>query len=311
MRTLIYLLAMTFVPVCCAGQQVGIGTQNPVPGSILDISDTARGLVLPRISAAARLRLPNNKGMVVFDSTAAAYYFNDGSGWVNLPPRGQGTGDLLYWNGNAWVAVEAGLGGQVLTLSTGSHIPAWAGPTTDTVFTDPRDHQTYRIAQFGSQIWMTQNLNYSPVSFSWCYNNTDTNCNSYGRLYDYYGALSAAPPGWHLPTDAEWDTLVNFLGGAAVAGGAMKSLSYWNAPNTGATNSSGFNAFPAGWYYHFSLGQGIFNSLGNEAFFYSATLGGVYYDIPWIRKLNRNSAAVERTAWPPQDGMSVRCVKNK
>jgi len=311
MRKYIFLIAMTFLPGVFWGQQVGIGTQNPLPGSILDISDTARGVVLPRVSTAARLRLPNHKGMVVFDSTAAGYFFNDGNGWVNLPPRGQGIGDLLYWNGNSWTAVQAGLGGQVLTLSTGSHIPTWSGPTTDTLFTDPRDHQTYRIAQLGSQIWMTQNLNYSPVTFSWCYNFSTTNCNEYGRLYDHYGALEAVPPGWHLPSDAEWDTLVSFLGGAAVAGGAMKSLSHWNAPNTGATNSSGFNALGAGWYYHFGLGQGIFNSLGNEANFYSSTLGGLYNDTPWIRRLSKNSAAIERTSWAPQDGMSVRCVKNK
>ncbi len=311
MQIIIFFVAMLFLPAICVSQQIGIGTQNPVPGSILDITDTARGVVLPRMSATARLRLSNTKGMVVFDSTAGAYFFNDGIGWVNLPPKGQGAGDLLYWNGNSWVAVQAGLGGQVLTLSTGSHIPTWSGPTTDTMFTDPRDNQSYRIAQLGSQIWMTQNLNYSPVTFSWCYDANSTNCNTYGRLYDYYGALGAVPPGWHLPSDAEWDTLVNFLGGAAIAGGAMKSLSQWNAPNTGATNSSGFNALAAGWYYHFGLGQGIFNSLGNEAFFYSATLGGPYNDTPWIRKLSRNSAAVERTGWPPQDGMSVRCVKNK
>jgi len=310
MPGIFYFIALLLLPMLSTSQQVGIGTQNPVAGSILEISDTARGVVLPRMATSARMRLPNIKGMIVFDSTAATYFFNDGNGWTNLPPKGQNAGDLLYWNGEKWMAVPAGLGGQVLTLSTGSHIPVWSGPTTDTIFTDPRDNQQYRIAQFGKQIWMAQNLNYSPVTWSWCYDNNTNNCGMYGKLYDYYGALSAVPPGWHLPTDAEWDTLVNFLGGPSVAGGAMKSLSSWNAPNTGATNSSGFNVLAGGWYYHYGLGQGIFTSLGNEAFFYSSTLGGVYLDTPWIRKLSRNSAAVERTGWPFQDGMSVRCIKN-
>lgn len=310
MPAIAYLFFLLLLPVVSLSQQVGIGTEHPHPFSILDISDTSRGVVLPRMTTAARLRLPDAKGMVVFDSTEATYYFNDGGGWTNLPPKGQHTGDLLYWNGKKWTAVEAGLGGQVLTLSSGSHIPVWSGPTTDTMFTDPRDNQQYRIAQFGQQVWMTQNLNYSPVSFSWCYDNSNTNCNQYGRLYDYYGALEAVPPGWHLPTDAEWDTLVNFLGGADVAGGAMKALTTWNFPNTGATNSSGFHALASGFYYRFSLSQGIFTSLGNEAFFYSSTLGGTYLDTPWIRKLSRNTAAVERTGWSMQDGMSVRCIKN-
>ncbi|MBL0359215.1 MAG: hypothetical protein IPP72_21155 [Chitinophagaceae bacterium] len=307
-------LSLTVLLLCllftARAQQVGIGTQQPVAGAILDISDTARGLVIPRMGTAARLRLPNTKGMMVFDSVASGYYFNDGSGWINLPPKANNPGDMLYWNGNQWAPIAAGLGGQVLTLGTGTHTPSWKGPTTDTMFTDPRDNQQYRIKQFGSQIWMTQNLNYAPITWSWCYSYSADNCNIYGKLYDYYGALQAPPPGWHLPSDAEWDTLINYLGGPAVAGGALKSLSLWNPPNTGATNSSGFNGLPGGWYYHYGLGQGIFNSLGNEAFFYSSTLTGIYFESAWIRKLSAGSAAVERTTWPPQDGMSVRCIKD-
>jgi hypothetical protein len=136
MRCFICLALIILFPLLgLKGQQVGIGTNQPVPGSILDISDTARGVVLPRMATSARLRLPNTKGMIVFDTTAAAYYFNDGTGWTNLPPKGNSAGDMLYWNGDKWACVSSGLGGQVLTLSNGSHIPSWKGPTTDTMFT--------------------------------------------------------------------------------------------------------------------------------------------------------------------------------
>ena len=54
------------------------------------------------------------------------------------------------------------------------------------------------------------------------------------------------PCGWHVPTDAEWTTLIVYLGGAWEAGGKMKARSGWSSPNTGATNSSGFTGFPGG-----------------------------------------------------------------
>jgi|GEM_PF-4373568 len=304
------LILVGFVAIChtLTAQQVGIGTQQPAPGSVLDISDTARGVVLPRMGTAARLRLPDTKGMVVFDTVALSYFFNDGSGWTNLPPRANNVGDMLFWNGTKWTAVAAGLGGQVLTLSTGTHIPAWKGPTTDTVFTDPRDQQQYRIKQFGTQVWMTQNLNYGSVSYSWCYENNGSNCDTYGRLYDYFGALQAVPPGWHLPSDAEWDTLVNYLGGTAIAGGTMKSTSaLWEAPNTGATNSSGFNALPGGWFYHFSI-TGLFNFINRHAFFWSSTMPDP--GAGWARLLTTNSTAVQRLYEPFQDGLAVRCIKD-
>ena len=124
--------------------------------------------------------------------------------------------------------------------------------------------------QIGAQIWTLKNLdvttyrNGDPIpqvtdltawgnltTGAWCYYDNDPNNGAiYGKLYNWYAVndpRGLAPQGWHVPTETEWTTLINYLGGASVAGGKMKSTgtTYWGSPNTG-TNSSGFSALPGG-----------------------------------------------------------------
>jgi len=89
----------------------------------------------------------------------------------------------------------------------------------------------------------------------WCYYNNDAaNGAIYGKLYNWYAAklldldMASTSFGWRVPTSAQFTTLTNALGGAAVAGGKMKmtGTDYWNTPNTGATNESGFTALGGG-----------------------------------------------------------------
>ena len=82
------------------------------------------------------------------------------------------------------------------------------------------------------------------------------NCNNYkgyGYLYNWYAVNTGnlAPTGWHVPTDAEWTTLSSYLGGEPYAGGKLKEagISHWAYPNAGATNESGFDAYPSGYRY--------------------------------------------------------------
>lgn len=308
MRNILFIFSLFFFPFAPKSQQVGIGTKTPNSFTILDVYDTAHGVLLPRMSSTARLNLPNTKGMVVFDTVALGYWYNDGTGWINLPPKAKSVGDMLYWNGSQWSTIPVGLGGQVLTLSTGTHIPAWKGPTTDSIFTDSRDGQQYRIKQYGSQVWMTQNLNYFAYPSSTCYDKISGNCTIYGRLYDLATALLAVPPGWHLPSDAEWDTLINFLGGSNVAGGAMKNISGWNLPNVGATNSSGFNGMPGGAFSWGGHGE-IFCCVGDGGFFWSSTLSiGIKVWIRWLS--NTTEAIIRDDNILTQDGASVRCVRD-
>jgi uncharacterized protein (TIGR02145 family) len=124
---------------------------------------------------------------------------------------------------------------------------------------DARDGQKYATVCIGTQTWMAQNLDYNAPG-SLLYNNDPANGPIYGRLYNWKTVMQGAAPstanpsgvqgicpkGWHVPSPAEYAVLVAALGGNAVAGGAMKSTSYWQSPNTGATNSSGFFATPAG-----------------------------------------------------------------
>ena len=80
------------------------------------------------------------------------------------------------------------------------------------------------------------------------YNDSIQYKNLYGALYNWYTVNTGklCPTGWHIPTYIEWDTLMNYLGGLNIAGGALKSTTGWNSPNIGATNSSGFTALPGG-----------------------------------------------------------------
>ncbi|MCP4122603.1 MAG: hypothetical protein GY751_12690 [Bacteroidetes bacterium] len=175
-------------------------------------------------------------------------------------------------------------------------------------FTDARDGQTYRIVTIGDQIWMAENLNYiPPVGMSWCYDLNPANCDEYGLLYDWHTALTIAPDGWHLPSDAEWDELINFLGGSSVAGGKMKEegRNHWDAPNTGATNESGFTGLPAGFLRDFG---NPFVSIQVAGIFWSSTENNS--TIAWCRSLSYDKTIVSRGAYDKSWGFSVRCIKD-
>ncbi len=133
----------------------------------------------------------------------------------------------------------------------------------------------------GSQRWMAENLNYAGATGDTgsCYNDSPDSCAKYGRLYTWSqlmkGQLSSAaspsgiqglcPTGWHIPSDAEWDTLMNAVGGVSDAGTMLKSTGGWyNAGN--GTDSYGFRALPGGYVY-----GGSSNDIGNYGNWWSAT----------------------------------------
>jgi uncharacterized protein (TIGR02145 family) len=153
---------------------------------------------------------------------------------------------------------------------------------------------------------------------------TGTNAMNYGFLYNWYAVkgifkteviastdtLRICPTGWHVPTDAEWTTLVTYLNTVAPTGsvgGKMKTIgtAYWNSPNTGATNESGFSAFPGG-YRNF---DGSFSYIRSFAVFWSATDSGT--SNPWYRYLiNDNGGVFRSNGHSKSVGFSVRCLRD-
>jgi hypothetical protein len=98
--------------------------------------------------------------------------------------------------------------------------------------------KTYKTVNIGEQVWMAENLNYN-ASGSVCYNYDPSNCDKYGRLYNWATAKIVCPAGWHLPSDAEWDALMTAVGGSSIAGTKLKSRNGWNNNGNG-TDESGF-----------------------------------------------------------------------
>ena len=110
----------------------------------------------------------------------------------------------------------------------------------------------------------------------------------------------------HVPTDAEYTVLTDYLGGESVAGGKMKEegTEHWNSPNTGATNESGFTLLPGG-ERHYSTGA--YSSKNTYALLWSTTEeegGGLH------RLINYNSSQIDRRNYYKRLGLSVRCLKD-
>ncbi|MDO8952800.1 MAG: fibrobacter succinogenes major paralogous domain-containing protein, partial [Draconibacterium sp.] len=149
------------------------------------------------------------------------------------------------------------------------------------------DTTEYESVTIGTQVWMLKNLNVTTyrngdaiynvtdntewrnlTTGAYCdYENSSIKADTYGRLYNWYAindSRNIAPTGWHVATDGEWTTLINYLGGLNLAGGKLKEIgtSHWNTPNIGATNESGFTALPGG-YRHYDGGSYDLKNMGS------------------------------------------------
>lgn len=196
-------------------------------------------------------------------------------------------------------------------LSTLLFTQAGIAQSTGT-FTDSRDGQTYKTisvenAMTGNTvIWMAQNLNYK-VQNSYAYDDDESNRKEFGLLYTWEAAKKACPNGWHLATDSEWSMLVSEFGGADKAGEDLKSVKGWNEDEDGnGTNSSGFNALPAG-----VRGDNGYNVLGYFSFWWSSTSTGEegkasFWDISYMSLRSK----VFHFEGNILNGMSVRCVRD-
>ena len=208
------------------------------------------------------------------------------------------------------------------------------------------DGNVYHTITIGTQTWMVENLkttkyndgtaipnvidntewtNLITPAYCWYSNDAATYKNSHGALYNWYTVNTAklAPLGWHVPTDAEWTTLENFLiangynyDGTTTENKIAKSLSTttgWSAStdigdvgnDPSSNNSSGFSGFPGGCRFT----DGTFNYFGTSERWWSST----QFDSndAWNRNLYHFLSRVNRTNYNKQYGFSVRCLMDK
>jgi len=200
------------------------------------------------------------------------------------------------------------------------------------------DGNTYPTILIGLQCWFKENLKVSknPTGIEitrYCYGGNSSNCSSYGGLYTWTTIMNGAtesnmipsgvqgicPDGWHLPSDAEWIQLEEYLGmcsgiseGCSGATGyrgtneghKLKSTTDWTGGVNGS-NSSGFTALPAG-----RLLSGNFQNLGYQANFYTTTEDS---DNVWTRMITAHPTYtnfIARSTDQKTTGYSVRCIKD-
>lgn len=209
-------------------------------------------------------------------------------------------------------------------------------------FIDTRDGNFYQTVTIGNQIWMAENLKYLPevtgslmgsnndiykYYYVYGYEGTDTaaakltsNYNTYGVLYNFAAATNGegysyqnepeqgvCPTGWHLPTDAEWEELRNFIGGIPYGGKLKSTGDSWSPPNTAATNETGFSALPAGYRVPSPVN---FSGVGEFGYWWSSSyIQGVGSDYANAVILFHNDSIFHKTFYDKSSGFSVRCIK--
>jgi uncharacterized protein (TIGR02145 family)/uncharacterized repeat protein (TIGR02543 family) len=236
---------------------------------------------------------------------------------ITLP--GQGSMARTGYNFIGWSRNSDGTGTNYAANSSYTvtgNVSLYAKWVVIHTLADPLSYggQTYKTVKSGSQTWMAENLNYQPSSGnSWCYDNVESNCNTYGRLYDWSTALIVCPTGWHLPSRREWGGLAIAAGGTGeygndgTAGTKLKSTSGWNIYNDvrgSGTDDYGFSALPGGYRY----AGGSFNGAGYNGFWWTATGSGS--GIAYIRYMNYYDVNVREDSYDMGYGFSVRCVQD-
>lgn len=180
---------------------------------------------------------------------------------------------------------------------------------------DSRDGKTYRAVSIGDQTWMAENLNFETESGSFCYDDVAANCDKYGRLYQGSVSQDACPSGWHLPSAAEWDSLVSVAGGNSAAGSALKSRWGWNMKGT---DLYGFSAVASGRKFEHAALVGYANVkyygyAGDVAGYWGAdqdTTENGQVTMPVVLLYTAYADSVARRRDSPIAGYSIRCVKD-
>ena len=205
---------------------------------------------------------------------------------------------------------------------------------------DDRDGNKYKAVKIGNQLWMAENLKYlpsvvghgtgsrtDPYYYVYDYDGivvadakATANYTTYGVLYNWPAAMNGAlssnsnpsgiqgvcPAGWHLPSDAEWTELTDYLGGESVAGSKLKETGeiHWLSPNTGATNETGFTALPGGYRNPFFY----FANIGRSGHWWSSAVYNTYDAWRWY--LDSYLTGFYQDYHDKESSYSVRCVRD-
>ena len=279
----------------------------PITGTLLNCSGQA--LESGYVRMGSQVYLLNNGAFTIQTCATGSYSF-----------RGYNTTNPDTIKVSEWITVQV------------NSLGADAGniPTCSTIFGTVTDIEgnIYPTVLIGNQWWMAENLrtatysNGEPIpnitdntawtqlsSGAWCnYNHDLANDSLYSKLYNWYTTVDPrglCPTGWHVPTDAEWTVLADYLGGVSVAGGKMKSITGWNGQNMGGTNESGFSGLPGGYRANNS---GFFYNVGYYGYWWSSS--EFSSTVAWRRALNYNDGSAGRYNLYKQNGFSVRCLRD-
>lgn len=207
---------------------------------------------------------------------------------------------------------------------------------TSTSSTNTNSSSLIETTKIGEQEWMRENLNLDHFQNgdiiqevktdsewqkagknkepAWCYyGNNSLNGEKYGKLYNFYAVTDPrglAPNGWHVPTDAEWTLLTDYLtnnGHSGAEGRALKSKFGWNdyKGNSGnGTDTYGWLGLPGG-----SRGlDGYFDYIGYDGYWWSSSQSST--SDAWNRYVYYNYDYVSSYLYNKQDGFSVRCLRD-
>jgi len=202
-------------------------------------------------------------------------------------------------------------------------------------FCDARDGKKYVYVSIGEQVWMAENLNYN-ASGSKCYNNSETNCTTYGRLYDWATAMALdvscntttcpvsenykgiCPDGWHLPSNAEWGALMQFVNpscsltgdeNCANAGTKLKAASIWSSVSKG-TDAYYFAALPGGELAYGGVYSGRFTGIERYGYWWSSSESEYGPEHVATLRMGGEDDYVMRANSYKSGVYSVRCLQN-
>lgn len=313
MKKLIPLVILVLFLNQATFSQVSIGAAEPDGSAVLELKSEQRGFLPPRLTGAQR--------DAIVDPAAGLMIFciDCGTGI---------TGELQVFNGAEWT-----------NLTGGAATAPWE---CGDPLIDPRDIESYETVLIDDQCWMAEDLNVgvridgtnsqsdNSVIEKYCFNDTESNCDIYGGLYQWdeamqyttqQGTRGICPLGWHIPTDDEWTAMTNYVssipdyqcdGTSTYIAKSLAATTNWATStnncavgnNLAANNATGFTGLPNGERPE----SGTFNGLEYYGSWWSSNeWGGTK---AWRRSMSFGGVIVSIYATDKTKGYALRCIRD-